>query len=159
MNKKRVKSNLEIEYEKALRAKSCSEKTINTYSSLFIRYVHWLKEQHGRWVHPESVGAECVTKFLSQMANRFGYSASTQNTTLAALLFYYNTMLRRDLQGIDAVRSKKPKRLPVCASRKDFAAMLPHLSGVSRLVAMIQFGSGLRIGEAVAYCGGFVSFV
>lgn len=136
------------QYDEALRVKNYTIKTRKTYGVKFEQFIRWLRDDAGKWVHPETVGSEHITRWLTHMATKLNAAASSQDVALSAVLFYYRNMLGREIEGIDAVRSKKPKQLPVCVSSREFGLMLPHLRGDARLVAMLQFGSGLRIGEA-----------
>jgi integrase len=46
-------------------------------------------------------------------------AASTQNHALSALLFLYRQELNQDRGPIDALRAKKPKRLPTVLTRDE----------------------------------------
>ncbi len=77
-------------------------------------------------------------------------AASTQNQALSALLFLYREVLEQDLDfPIDAIRAKKPKRLPTVLTREEVARVLVQLSGTHRLMAQLLYGSGLRLMECV----------
>jgi site-specific recombinase XerD len=67
------------------------------------------------------MGAAEIEEFLTHLAVDRNVSASTQNQALYAILFLYREVLRKDLdeQTIDAVRAKKPKRLPVVLTKYD----------------------------------------
>src|SRR5437764_1019107 len=86
------------------------------------RYVRW-SEQYLRFCkvgatfrHPASLGAPEVEQFLTHLAVRRHVSASTQNQALGALLFLYKDVLRLELSGLDAVRARRSRRLPVVLS-------------------------------------------
>lgn len=65
-------------------------------------------------------------------------SASTQNQALSALLFLYQNVLKKPLSWVDVgVRAKKPARLPVVLSQEEVKAILGHLDGVPRLIALL----------------------
>lgn len=77
-------------------------------------------------------------------------SASSQTQALSALLFLYREVLGRDLTAArDIVRAKQPSRLPVVPTREEVRALLARLGGSSRLVAMLLYGSGLRLLEVL----------
>ena len=65
------------------------------------------------------MGAKEIEAFLTHLAVDRDVAASTQNQALYALLFLYREVLRLDLdtETIDAVRAKKPRRLPVVLTR------------------------------------------
>jgi integron integrase len=77
-----------------------------------------------------------------------GVSSSTQNQALAALLFLYRDVLEQDMPWLeDLVRAKRPRRLPVVLSRDEVQAVLSCMSGTPRLMAVLLYGSGLRLLE------------
>ena len=90
-----------------------------------------------------------VTAFLTHLAVRRKVSASTQNQALSALLFLYRHVLDCELGDLDAVRAKRPKRLPVVLSRGEVLRLLDKLEGVPKLVATLLYGAGLRLNEAL----------
>jgi len=103
-------------------------------------YVAWIRRFilfHDRR-HPSDMGAPEVAAFLSSLACERRVSASTQSQALAAILFLYAHVLRRDLgQLSDLVRARRPQRLPVVMTRAEVAAVLAQLSGVERLMASL----------------------
>jgi integrase len=77
-------------------------------------------------------------------------AASTQNQALAAMLFLYKDVLECDPGWLDdVVRAKRPKRLPVVLTRPEVEALLVALDGVSWIMAMLLYGSGLRLMECL----------
>lgn len=96
------------------------------------------------------LGADAVRRFLSYLAVNERVSASTQNQALAALLFLYRDVLRDPFPGVEGiVRAKRPERLPVVLSRDEVAAVLARIDGTPRRVAMLLYGGGLRLLEAL----------
>ena len=51
-------------------------------------------------------------------------AASTQNQALIALLFLYREVLHQELGPVDALRAKRPKRLPPSSAKKKPCASL-----------------------------------
>jgi integron integrase len=96
------------------------------------------------------MGAPEVTAFLTSLAVDGHVSASTQNQALSALLFLYREVLEHDLPWLeDVVRAKRPRRLPVVLTREEVGAVLDALEGIPRLVALLLYGSGLRLLEGL----------
>ena len=140
-----------------LREQIAAQVKLRGYSpKTFKTYWHWIEEflrfskNGSQWVHPKDMGEPEVEKFLSHLANKRRVSPTTQNVALQAILFLYRTTEKRDLVGINAVRAKRPKTVPTVLSRGEVTDLLDCLSGNSWLVASLMYGSGLRIGEAVA---------
>jgi integron integrase len=94
------------------------------------------------------MGPQEITAFLSMLATERRVSASTQNQALGALLFMYRVVLERDVPWLaDLVRAKRPGHLPVVLSRDEVVLVLQALQGVPRLMAVVLYGSGLRLLE------------
>ena len=129
----------------AVRLRHYSPRTEESYVGWIRRYVHF----HGMR-HPRELAAADVTRFLASLAEAGHLSASSQTQALSALLFLYRYVLRRDLEPVAAIaRAKQPVRLPVVLHRDEVRLLLGRLTGVSRLVAMLMYGSGLRLLEAL----------
>jgi site-specific recombinase XerD len=99
--------------------------------------------------HPADLGAGEVRGFLAWLAERARESASTQGQALSALLFLYREVLGRDLGSIPIPRPAQPVRLPVVLDRSEIQALLGTLTGTPRVVALLLYGSGLRLLEAL----------
>src|SRR2546430_4450784 len=131
----------------AVRARHFSPRTEESYVGWVKRFVVF----HGRQ-HPDQLGEAEVRAFLDHLAEHDRVSASTQNQAVAALLFLYEAVLGRRLalspQGI--VHAKELHRLPVVLSREEVRAVLAQLNGVSRLVGLLLYGSGLRLLECLS---------
>ena len=115
-------------------------------------YVGWVKRFvlfHGRR-HPDSMGQEEVRAFLSSLAVDDQVSASTQNQALAALLFLYSAVLKKDIGQVDGFsHARRPARLLVVLTRSEVGAVLAGLKGAMLLAASLMYGAGLRLLECV----------
>jgi integron integrase len=113
-------------------------------------YLGWMRrfyEFHGRR-DPLSLGEDHVTAFLNTLVTHDNVSASTQNQALSALAFLYKAVLNRDFPWLaNLVRAKGPDRLPVVLTRAEIRAVLSRMQGVPRLMAVLLYGSGLRLLE------------
>jgi integrase len=102
---------------------------------------------HGKR-HPAEMGAAEVAAFLTSLAVQGKVAASTQNQALSALLFLYREVLGIDLPWLDeVVRAKRPLHSPVVLTREEVRAVLQRLDGVPRLMAVLLYGTGLRLLE------------
>ena len=132
--------------EERLRLRHSSPRTVEAYCSWVRRYVRF-----HRGTHPREMGEREVTAFLSDLATRRQVSASTQNQALAALLFLYRDVLDTPVGWLDKViRAKRPHRTLTVLSRHEVARLMTAMSGTPRLVAMVLYGGGLRLGEALS---------
>jgi len=127
-----------------LALRHASPHTLVAYTQWVRRYVRF----HGGR-HPRQLGEAELTAFLSHLATGRGVAASTQNQALAALLFLYREVLETPMGWLDKiVRAKRPARRPSVMSREEVRRVLEAMDGVPRLVAMVLYGSGLRLMEA-----------
>jgi len=115
-------------------------------------YRSWLRrfaEQVGP-ATPDSVGREEVAAFLTDLAVRRQVAASTQRQALNALVFFFREVLQRDLGDLgEFQRARRGPKIPVVLSRGEVDRLLGQLDGTWRLMAELQYGSGLRITELV----------
>jgi site-specific recombinase XerD len=95
------------------------------------------------------MGAPEIEAFLTHLAVDEQVAASTQNQALSALLFLYREVLHKELGPVDALRAKKPKRLPTVLTRDEVQRLLGQMSGTHQLMARLLYGSGLRLLECL----------
>jgi integron integrase len=128
------------------RRRRLSPRTEDAYAGWVRRFVLFHDKRH-----PEQLGGPEVAAFLSDLAVRGKVSASTQNQALGALLFLYRHVLERELGALgDTVRaSAAPRHLPVVLARAEVRDVIAQLDGVYRLVALLLYGGGLRLMEAL----------
>lgn len=112
----------------------------------YLHYIGRFLEFHGR-KRPETMGEAEVEAFLTHLVVGEGIAKSTQNVAFSALLFLYREVLGIELQGVDALRSQRPKRVPVVLSKSEVSRVLGQLEGQSLLIASILYGAGLRLFE------------
>jgi integron integrase len=99
---------------------------------------------------PDCAGREEVAAFLSDLAVRRQVAASTQRQALNALVFFFREVLQRDLGDLgEFQRARRGPKIPVVLSRGEVDRLLGQLDGTWRLMAELQYGSGLRITELV----------
>ncbi len=120
-----------------------SPRTTEVYERWVIAFIRF----HGRR-HPRDLGAPAVRDFLTYLAQTRQIAASTQNQALAALQFLYRDVLGEPLTTLEGVApAKRPHTLPNVLSRADAQRVLAAMSGMPQLMAMLLYGSGLRLME------------
>src|SRR5262245_1290157 len=104
-----------------------------------------------RQTPPPGDGAAEIERFLTHLAVDGHVSASTLDQAFLALLFLYQQVLEIELPRIDAVRARRPQRLPIVASRAEVRQVLKAVvgaDGLFQVMAELQYGSGLRLMES-----------
>lgn len=129
----------------ALRVRHYSRSTVKTYSGWSRKYLCFCRE---RELEPREDSS--FRDYMSFLALRKKVASSTQNQAFNAVLFLFRNVWGREPEGIDAVRARKPKRLPVVLSPAEVSRVLSLVDGVAGLVLRIIYSSGLRLGEALS---------
>jgi len=128
-----------------LRLKHYSIRTEEAYVDWIRRFIIFHKNRH-----PKEMGIPEIEAFLTHLAVKAEVAASTQNQAFSALIFLYREVLGIELDGrIDAMRAKKPQRLPTVLTQDEVRRVIAKLDGVHRLIAQLLYGSGLRILECL----------
>jgi integron integrase len=140
-----VKPRLLDQVREAIRTRHYSRRTEEAYVGWIRRFILFNGKRH-----PDTMGEPEVTRFLSSLAVERKLSAVTQTQALSAILFLYREVLRHELGWLkDVVRAKAPRRLPVVLTRAEVHSVLRELTGTTWLVALLLYGSGLRLLEAL----------
>jgi integron integrase len=129
---------------RAMRLRQLSYRTEQAYLAWVRRYILYFGKRH-----PAEMGEVEVQVYLTHLAADRNVSRSTQNQCLNALVFLYRHVLEKPLEGVDALRSRKPDVLPVVLTATEVARTLDHLEGRHRLIAGLLYGGGLRLMEAL----------
>src|SRR2546425_1417097 len=129
---------------RAIRLRHYSRHTEEAYVAWVRRFVRFAGLRH-----PALLGEAEVERFLSSLAE-LGVSATTQNQAASALRFLYEEVLGRPFaRPAGIVHAKEPGRVPVVLTREEVRAVLDRMRGTARLVALLLYGSGLRVLEAL----------
>jgi integron integrase len=127
-----------------LRALHYSLRTEKAYCSWILQFILFHQKRH-----PADMGEPEINGFLEHLAVEKNVSSSTQNQALCSIVFLYKQVLKKDIGKLDLIWAEKPKRLPVVFSPSEVQAVLSRLTGVPWLMAMLLYGSGLRLMECL----------
>lgn len=135
------------EVRHCLRLQHYSIHTERSYVEWIIRLIRFHTMRSREALFPAEPKIEA---FLTDLAVHGNVAASTQNQAMNALVFLYKRALHHELpERINAMRASKKINVPVVMTRDEVGAVLAFMGGTSQLVAMLLYGSGLRIMEAV----------
>lgn len=114
-------------------------------------YLLWVKRFQGYCLETSSgsrPNRENLTSFLTHLAVVSKVSSSTQNQAFNALLLFFREVLHEDLQDLgQSVRARRGKKLPTVLSVQEVQALFEVIDSDYKLMAMLLYGSGLRLME------------
>jgi integron integrase len=128
-----------------IRLKHYSIRTEKSYLPWIQRYLLF----HNN-LDPGKMGAQEIEAFLSHLAVDLNVSSSTQNQAFNALLFLYRDVLKIELdESINAIRAKKPQRLPTVMTKEEALRVIAATPPEHQLMVKLVYGSGLRLMECL----------
>lgn len=126
-----------------------ARRTGECYAMWYEKFVEYSRVG-GRWRHPSEMNEKDIEKYLTYLAVARNVTASTQNQALQAIIFLYRKVLGIKLAHVNALRARKPQRVPQVLSQQEIAAILEQLSGGNWLRVSLMYACGFRIGECMA---------
>jgi len=128
-----------------LRLRHYSDATARTYIRWVVRYVRY----HGT-CYPSGLDRDKVVEFLSALAIRNRVASSTQNQAMAAISFLYREVLGTPFEELEPIARAKPSvRVPVVLTQEEVRQVIGRMEATPHLVAMLLYGSGLRVLECL----------
>jgi integron integrase len=101
--------------------------------------------------HPVTMGDAEIREFITHLAVDRHVAPATQNQALAAILFLFKQVLRKQVGFVEGIgHSKTRRKLPVVLSPDEVRIILANLTGAPRLCSILMYGSGLRVLEVVS---------
>jgi hypothetical protein len=85
----------------------------------------------------EQYGEAEIADFLTDLAVTQEVSAGTQNQALHGILFFYEKVLGRDLQFINAVRAKTSECRPVVLTKSEVKELFRFMPGIYRIMFLL----------------------
>ncbi len=114
-------------------------------------YVTQFSRFHGDR-HPEEMGTDEIRAYLEHLG-RARLTASTVGVCYAALAYYYSHVAQRPEVMLPIPRRRRHRTMPEILSIAEVGRLLAAISSLtSRTIAMVMYGSGLRVSEACALC-------
>lgn len=96
------------------------------------------------------MGRKEIEAFLTDLAVKGNVAASTQNQAFSALLFLYEKVLNKNVfKNVNALRAKKPQRLPTVLTFDETMDIIDSITGILQLIVKLLYGCGLRGIECV----------
>lgn len=119
-------------------------------------YLNWVRffvrwsGRDGPMRHPRDIDGPGVEAFLTMLATERQVSASTHNQTLSAILFMYREVLGVALPWLNNInRPVQKRRIPAVLTQDEVAGILAHMEGITALLTLLPYGTGMRLMEAM----------
>ena len=129
-----------------LRLRHYSGRTETAYADWVRRFVRF----HGLR-HPLDIDETGIRAFLTHLAVERRLGPSSLNQATAAIVFLYREVLGRPPGDFGPLpRARQPIRIPVVLTAAEVRQVLACLEGMPRLIGMLLYGSGLRLGEGLS---------
>jgi len=94
------------------------------------------------------MGKQEIETFLNYLVTQRRLSASSQSQALNALIFIYKHVLELEPGWLSHLsRAKRKQFLPTVLSVGEVCDILSHMSGTTRLMAELIYGTGMRVSE------------
>lgn len=145
MSEENRKGLLENKLRMELRRRGLAKRTEESY-------VGWYKKlvKFHNFKHPSEMNKEDVERFLTWLALEREVAASTQAQAFHAVLFLFRDVLGKPMEGIDAVRAKKPVNLPTVLTKEEVRRLIAEVpEGLPRCFVSLLYGCGLRVNEGL----------
>ena len=130
--------------ENEIKARHYSRNTLKTYSV----WVSKFQAQTGN-KPPSSLTDYDYRGFLTHLAVKENFAASTQNQAFNALLFFYRHVLKKEPGDIKSVRAKRKPHIPTVLTRKEVDRIIRRLPSPNNLIVSLLYGCGLRLFECL----------
>ncbi|MBN2178085.1 MAG: integron integrase [Deltaproteobacteria bacterium] len=134
------------ETKRLIRLKHYSYSTERTYLQWIERFLGYTGQTLKKPV--TEIDTSDVKNFLSHLAIKRRVSASTQNQAFNAILFFFRSMLGKEMGDLSqTVRAKRGQKLPVVFSVEEVKRLLACMDARDLLIAGLLYGAGLRLME------------
>jgi integron integrase len=128
-----------------LRTRHYSRRTERAYLSWVRRFLRFSRLSGSNSIHERE-----IETFLSHLVEDRHVGGATHNQALSALLFLCRHVLELPVSRLAVrVRAREGTRRPTVLNPAEVKAVIRELGGRMRLVAMLLYGSGLRLNEAL----------
>jgi integron integrase len=124
---------------RTMKVRRLALRTVETYLGWQRRFLNWVAEKK---LEPASKAA--VEGFITWLAVERRVSAGTQNQAFSAVLFLTSEVMEQPVEGVDGVRAKRSRYLPVVLSREEVRRLLGVTEGTTGLILRLLYGTGLR---------------
>ena len=145
LSPKTLKAKVPKAYVAHLERRRYSQNTIQTYVSLFERFLNYFKQ-----IDPEQLTDAHVAEFQNYLVKEKRVATSSQNQYINAIKLYFEKVLGRDKSYYHIDRPVKEHKLPKVLSEREVVAVLNVVNNIKhKSMLLLIYSSGLRAGELI----------
>jgi integrase/recombinase XerD len=133
-------------YVKELKLQNKSVNTIRHYEAAIAGFLEYFKDQD-----IANLSVTEIRDFILYYREKLHYSPAFQNQMVSALKLFYRIVYEREIIPSELPRPKKSRSLPRVISREEVETLIrKNKNEKHRLMLMLLYGCGLRLGEVVS---------
>ncbi len=138
-----LESTFPQKYIETMKSMNYSEPTIKSYKQHFNRFLRYYRE-----MEPEKITEKQIREFLLYLVNKKKYSVSGQNQAINAIKFYYNEVLKREIDDYYLPRPKREKTLPQVLNEMEVSKILKCIKDLrNKCMIFLIYSAGLTPSE------------
>lgn len=132
-------------YEREMKLRNYSPKTIKTYTSLVKRFA-----KHIHPLQPKNASPEQIKDYMFAMINQHGLSHASLDQTINALKFLYEEIYQIKHVMDQVIRPHASKHIPVVLTRDEISTLFSAVNNPTHLLMLqLMYSAGLRVSEVV----------
>jgi integrase/recombinase XerD len=132
-------------YKKLLLLKAYSPNTIRNYCNAFHHLLRLLGDKP-----VNALQKKHIMSYLLWLMEKQGYSETNVHTSINAIKFYFEQVMKRDKEFYDLPRPKKPFKLPAVLAEEEVSTIIKNIPNIKhRTMIMAGYAAGLRVSEIV----------
>ena len=136
-------SDTHLAFIKTTRVRQMAVKTEKTYEQWIARFFLFIE-----WKEIDQLELTDIQHFLEHLAVSRKVSSSTQKVALNSLIFLFREVLGRNVENIlTFTRAVSKQRIPTVLSQDEIKLLLEEMTGRSKLMASLMYGTGMRVME------------
>lgn len=136
-------SDTHLAFVKTIRVRQMAVRTEKTYEQWIASFLRF-----SEWREINLLGVIDIQHYLEYLAVSRKVSSSTQKVALNALIFLFREVLGRDVENILTFsRASSKKHIPTVLSPDEIKRLFEEMTGRSKLMASLMYGTGMRVME------------
>lgn len=139
---------MENEFIDHLKLRRYSRRTLKSYKYALLQANKWMQNGFGKNI---SEVDEClINKYFLYITEGKCLSYSSFKIARSAIIFYFNSILKKNIEFLRVRNVKKPKTLPNVLTRDEILNIISQVNNLKhRLAISLLYSAGLRISEVL----------